>query len=172
MRIRTTGAERLSRKLRKFAIDAPQYAAQAAVEAAYQEVIPEIHDALEKGNHIWTRKLKESVRAVALQLGSGGKTQKYISLQIDYSGLPYAEKFEKGGKHGDYPMARLRSWVAAKNNLDPQEAAKVARKIQRKLYRDGAKSYPILETVWERTKDRWFTQYSLKMRALMAQLGV
>lgn len=172
MRIRTTGAERLSRKMRKFAIEAPQFAARASVEAAYETVIPEIHAALDRGKHVWTKKLKESVRAVALQQNAGGTTQKYVSLQIDYSGLPYAERFEKGGKHGDYPIARLRDWVAAKNNLDPEEAAKVARKIQRKLYRDGAKSYPILETVWEQTKDRWFTLYSVKLRAFMAQLGV
>jgi hypothetical protein len=167
MRIRSTGAERMSKKIRKFAADFPSLAADAAREAAYEIAIPEMQSELTAKRHVWTGKLRDSLMAHTTMKGDLGKDQKYVSLIIDYGKLPYADNFELGGNHRDWPMSKLRPWIQAKNGLTPQEAAKVAKKIQRSLYNKGAEPHPILKLVWARIEAQWFSRYSQKLQEIM-----
>lgn len=172
--IRTTGAERLSRRLRKFVKENKRIAATCGVEAAREILIPFAQDLFDEPpfTHIWKGRLVRNLKAFAVY-----NTQ-YPSVEFSYgrsSTTLHAANFESGGPHGDWPFHRMWKWVFEKwnrngANLTEDEAkAKAQALINRFESGDPPEEWNILGRTWESKQDEWFQSY--RDRLALAAFG-
>lgn len=157
-------------------VEFPNKAAEALRDAAEMTVVErarQLFDTMQPfAPHNWKGDLSESIRTRTTRKSKTGKDMAYAAIIIEYgpvksgsiSSKAYWKRFEAGGKHGDWPRERMEKWVHEKLGIPEDMVDLITSKIIKKLEKDGANSYPILEQAWEDSQAEFITEWRNNLR--------
>lgn len=172
--IRFSGIENITPRIRVFMREFPNKAAEAIRAAAEMTVIERAKQIFEQGPptpHNWKGELSASIRARTTRKAASGRDLAYAAVIIEYgpsksteSSKQYWKRFEAGGIHKDWPWKRMEKWVREKLKLPEDMVKGVTGKIIKKLNKEGALEYPVLQDAWNDSEQEFIVEWRANLR--------